>query len=169
MVRNDVKPFDTVTPQVYYSDSNFISDTVNWIVISGDFISKGGEEYLTIGMFTDTTHFDIICNYSPYSCDFTDFSTQYYVDDVELVEKKEIKLPNVFTPNRDGENDLLQINFSFKEIVIYNRWGKEVFNGDSNSFWDGKTKEGKEVPEGVYYYIITANEGVYKGYVQLLR
>jgi gliding motility-associated-like protein len=73
----------------------------------------------------------------------------------------ETPLPNVFSPNGDGKNDffipakgdtgLCGVTGSFE---VYNRWGNEIFSGDLLQSWDGKTKDGKECSEGVYYYIL---------------
>jgi gliding motility-associated-like protein len=72
-------------------------------------------------------------------------------------------MPNVFTPNNDGVNDLLKplINRQVEsiEFVIYNRWGKIIFqteNADIN--WDGKDiNSNEDVSEGVYFYTIRLN------------
>ncbi len=168
--RNDFKPFDNVIPQVSYSDNSFITDTVNWINISGEFIANGGEEYLTLGMFPDTSNFDTLCNYITFPCDFIDFSTYYYIDYIELIEmEKPITIPNIITPNGDGLNDIFQLNFPVIKTEIYNRWGQQLFTSSNDAFWDGRTTSGKEVPEGTYYYIIVTEEETYKGYLQLLR
>ena len=93
-------------------------------------------------------------------------------------------LPNVFTPNGDGDNDLFTPILPFRyiksiDINIYNRWGQIMFHTiDPMINWDGKdqTTHG-ECPDGVYYYICTVNEirvnGVQpvtlKGFLQLIR
>lgn len=66
------------------------------------------------------------------------------------------------SPNGDGINDQLYVRglkskvFSKPQIIIFNRWGLEVFNsgiGYKND-WDGKaTQTGQALPEGVYYLI----------------
>jgi len=82
------------------------------------------------------------------------------------------ELPNVFTPNGDGENDTFRPmdgsngDFSrcprFVESVslrVINRWGKEVYtfqSGNENSIyidWDGRSENGSLLPAGVYYYV----------------
>ncbi len=69
------------------------------------------------------------------------------------------ELPNVFTPNNDGINDLLvPITNIFVEKVdmkIYNRWGNLVYETqDPNINWNGNYLEKNEkVSDGVYYYI----------------
>lgn len=70
------------------------------------------------------------------------------------------ELPNIFTPNGDGWNDIFKSynpNSYVKrvEMKIFNRWGKLVFkteNADIN--WDGRDQDSKNfVPSGIYYYI----------------
>ncbi len=73
-------------------------------------------------------------------------------------------LPNVFTPNGDGNNDSfipmdsLKGRFDKFDVKIYNRWGQLLYETtDQQSFfsagWDGKTKNGTLASDGVYYYI----------------
>ncbi len=66
-------------------------------------------------------------------------------------------IPNVFTPNGDGINDIWNIQvigFSRYILVVHDRWGKEIFNsgGDMTKRWDG-TINGQPAPEGVYNYL----------------
>lgn len=67
----------------------------------------------------------------------------------------EYELPNVFTPNGDGTNDLFHPIFPYKyvesiELEIYNRWGQVIFNTtDPDINWDGKHQEsGEPVSDG---------------------
>ncbi len=69
------------------------------------------------------------------------------------------KLPNTFTPNGDGSNDLYTPRKPYRfvsrlDFSIYNRWGEKVFETtDPEIRWDGKHyKTGKELPEGTYLY-----------------
>lgn len=73
---------------------------------------------------------------------------------------KSIFIPNVFTPNGDGVNDLFAIDTDlslFKEITgsIWNRWGGKLyeFNGKTGNWWNGEYQN-KSSPEGVYFYMI---------------
>ncbi len=70
-----------------------------------------------------------------------------------------LEVPNVFTPNGDGLNDIFQVKAwsvtEFRAIVL-NRWGRKVFEwSDPNAGWDGRIN-GKYASPGTYYYIITA-------------
>ncbi|MDF2452699.1 MAG: hypothetical protein K0S26_2203 [Bacteroidota bacterium] len=45
-----------VSPQIQWDTTQYFTDTLNWIKVSGTFIAQGGEEYLTIGNFKDGAH-----------------------------------------------------------------------------------------------------------------
>nr|MBS0036821.1 gliding motility-associated C-terminal domain-containing protein [Saprospiraceae bacterium] len=93
-------------------------------------------------------------------------------------------LPNAFTPNGDGHNDLF-IPFSpyiFVERVdfeVYNRWGQRVFRTDDPDLnWDGTNFSGTPLAEGTYhytakvYYIDLSGSEVYfqlRGFIELIR
>jgi gliding motility-associated-like protein len=87
-------------------------------------------------------------------------------------------LPNAFSPNGDGLNDVFKIgNINFRRLVefrIFDRWGKQVFETTNREEgWNGMVG-GKAVNSDVYYYIIRlgyADEMVetFKGDVTLIR
>ena len=68
-----------------------------------------------------------------------------------------IYLPNAFTPNGDGRNDVLFVRgFSITDLrlIIYNRWGEQVFESNSlDNGWDG-TFNGEPVCSDVYGYYL---------------
>ena len=71
----------------------------------------------------------------------------------------EYNLPNVFTPNSDGINDLFTpiqpyYGISKIDIEIFDRWGKRVFKTTNpDIIWDGTDELTKlACPDGVYYY-----------------
>jgi gliding motility-associated-like protein len=71
---------------------------------------------------------------------------------------KSFYMPNAFTPNGDGKNDVFRIppgiSLKLKEFSIYNKWGTKVFSTQNLSKgWDG-TISGKQQATGVYVYII---------------
>ena len=75
------------------------------------------------------------------------------------VWESELDVPNVFTPNGDGTNDEFRVAYrSIKEfeMVVYNRWGRKVYQStDPTKGWDGKVGGKTGVP-GVYFYYIKA-------------
>ncbi len=101
----------------------------------------------------------------------------------------DLYVPNVFTPNNDGINDDFVVsvdslypsrepsswaNFTSYSIIIYDRWGKEVFiSTDPTMPWNGRVLNTQDlVPDGVYYYILkaTCSKGEFdrKGFVEVL-
>lgn len=83
-----------------------------------------------------------------------------------------------FSPNNDRVNDRLILrgieNYPNNEVIVYNRWGNEVFRrkGYTNDEgWEGNWK-GFNVPDGTYFYLIQLNDEkkqVKTGYLQILR
>lgn len=89
-----------------------------------------------------------------------------------------VAVPNIFTPNGDGKNDLFYITTTaVKELecMIYDRWGLKIKEWNTvDGSWDGRTKNGKMANDGVYFYIIkaTATNGKTineKGFFQLSK
>lgn len=86
-----------------------------------------------------------------------------------------IEIPNVFTPNGDGINDVFKINLSGENLTnfnvnIYDRWGILVFASSSiNNKWDGRTTSGLKVESGIYFYVLDLNSVEYKGHVTVLE
>lgn len=72
-----------------------------------------------------------------------------------------MNVPNTFTPNHDGTNDIFKVKDGHRSIVkfhgyIFNRWGKKLFEWtDINQGWDG-TYAGNDVADGVYFCHIEA-------------
>lgn len=72
-----------------------------------------------------------------------------------------LTIPNVFTPNGDGINDVFSlnpINIGDISMTIFDRWGLKMYDTTSSGSltWDGKTKAGAPVADGTYFYIINA-------------
>lgn len=98
---------------------------------------------------------------------------------VEVPLCEQLIIPNAFTPNGDGVNDLWfvrAVGFVRYNIVVYDRWGVEVWRneGDASRFWDGRNKAGQPVPEDAYAYIFwgvrrTGEEVQRTGTVMVLR
>lgn len=73
------------------------------------------------------------------------------------IERDTAILPNVFTPNGDGINDVYDVGLMSTrtyDLRIYDRWGVEVFHSDRPEVkWDG-TFHKKDCPDGVYYVVL---------------
>ncbi|MCS7162005.1 MAG: PKD domain-containing protein [Bacteroidia bacterium] len=81
-------------------------------------------------------------------------------------------VPNVFTPNGDGINDVFRVlghAECVEELAIYDRWGQEIYRTRVLPFvWDGR-RGGEMAPEGAYVYVIKLRGFVRAGTVTLLR
>lgn len=90
---------------------------------------------------------------------------------------KGVFIPNAFTPNGDGQNDVWYVrgyDIQKVRIAVYDRWGQKVFEStDLNSGWDG-TFNGKPLDPAVFgYYVegycVNSEKFLVKGNVTLLR
>jgi gliding motility-associated-like protein len=88
-----------------------------------------------------------------------------------------IGIPTAFSPNGDGENDILYVRgaaIETMDLKIYNRWGQLVFETTSQEIgWDG-TFNGQPQPVEAYGYVLHAtfidgSEKLLKGNITLLR
>lgn len=144
-----------------------IDDSINWIQLSGIYIANGSEKYITIGNFYSNQNTDAILIDSTITADIS----YYYIDDVSVVQCDTIlplTIPNVFTPNNDGINEVFEIKYlpSNSQLTIYNRWGSKVYQSNNyQNNWNGENAS-----DGVYYYILTLLSGnTTKGMVTILR
>jgi len=71
-----------------------------------------------------------------------------------------MELPNIFTPNADGINDIFKpiaYGMSAMKVDIYNRWGNYVYGWNTiNGFWDGHTISGEACMNGTYFVVVEA-------------
>ena len=153
-VDNYIYQYDTIYVDVPVVDTLYITETE--YIIDTLFVT----EYITL---TDTITEYIVqeiwidcntglpCEEDPPGIDCPDWTT--------------IHIPNTFTPNNDGFNDVWKIMYDFYcwedvEFWIYNRWGEEIYHNygdsfDSYPFWDGSVRGGDHyVSDGVYVYIV---------------
>jgi len=84
------------------------------------------------------------------------------------INRDDIIVYQLLTPNGDGRNDVLQIgnieNFPQNKVRIFNRWGAKIYEtngyGSKGNFFDGTSEAGltvasnRKLPAGVYYYAI---------------
>lgn len=77
-----------------------------------------------------------------------------------LSDSSGVTLPNFFTPNADGVNDVFKPTargLTSLKVHIYNRFGILVYNWDTvNGFWDGYTTSGILCESGTYFYVLEA-------------
>ncbi|MEO0075772.1 MAG: gliding motility-associated C-terminal domain-containing protein, partial [candidate division WOR-3 bacterium] len=152
--------------------NNFI-----WLVDSSAFSNAFNTSYIfdSSGVYTITL---IAYNNFPQCTDT--FSLQIIVYDSLMVQ-----IPNVFTPNNDGINDLFTVKAEGAKSIkctFINRWGNIIYEYKTDiqtspatiTLWDGHTSAGEKVSDGVYYYIIELtdmNDDIKKinGFMQVFR
>lgn len=95
--------------------------------------------------------------------------------DVIVSVLKYPQVPNAFTPNGDGKNDVWEIKYLTtypgNTVDIFNRYGQKLFSSIGYDVpWDG-TYKGASVPPGTYYYIINPKNGrkIISGNVTIIR
>jgi gliding motility-associated-like protein len=76
-------------------------------------------------------------------------------------QTENVEINNFMSPNGDGKNDVWEIKgdrvFSACDVKIINRFGNTVYQSKGyDNTWDG-TSNGKELPAGVYYYVISCS------------
>jgi len=179
-IANVSSDYDTLVPLNNPFEVNFTDNTVslepynftwNWDDGNTDFYSSGTSNFT----FDFTDKFGMNTIYV-----FLENETTGCVDSVSFkIEVQGIpEIYNVFTPNGDNVNDFFDFGeYAMKEITveIFNRWGQIVYSWNTPAYkWDGTDYDGRNLSEGVYYYILSS-EGLdgelysEKGSITLLR
>jgi gliding motility-associated-like protein len=82
-------------------------------------------------------------------------------DTVTVFIYPQVIIPNGFSPNGDGKNDVWQIDLIYQfpdcEVEVYNRWGEQLFYSKGYAIPFNGQYKGKDLPVGTYYYIINLN------------
>lgn len=139
-IDNYIYEYDTL----YITETEYITDTL--IVTLTDTIT----EYIVQELWIDCNT-GLPCDEDPPGLDCPDWTT--------------IHIPNTFTPNNDGTNDVWKLVYDLDcwenvEFTIFNRWGAEIYYGrgdwfESYPFWDGSVNGGNHyVSDGVYVYLV---------------
>ena len=105
-------------------------------------------------IYPNTGTFNVMLIITSGTCSDTAYTTIIVNDGFSL------EIPNVFTPNNDGINDLFTIKSTgVKEISmqIFNRWGEKMFEFTGpKAAWDGINSNGAKVSDGTYFYFVKA-------------
>ena len=97
-------------------------------------------------------------------------------------DPSQINIPNGFTPNGDGFNDVFVIDgndaCSPLDLMVFNRWGQVVFEQkEYDNSWDGRSSNGTELVNGTYYIVVDfsnvdnqrLNNSRYTGFLDIRR
>ena len=88
-----------------------------------------------------------------------------------------LKFYSGITPNGDGNNDNWQIDnigfFPENTVQIFNRWGNEIWSGNGYNnedvVWEGIDNAGQQLSDATYFYVVTIDGKVNRGWVELTR
>ena len=175
-----------LTTTLIINDLPTIQLTGDTTIIPGDIVillGSGGTSYtwntgettpgITVSPEQTTTYLLTVTNDS--GCTDTAYVTVIVED--EIIEG-ELFIPNIFSPNGDGSNDVFYVRgtgFSGFQLIIYNRWGEKVFETTENTAgWDGTYKE-EPLNPGVFVYYVFASyttdgsEVTKKGNITLIK
>jgi len=155
---------------IQFNDNSY--NVTNWSWNFGDFLS-GAENFSTLSSPAHNYY-----NQGTFTVQLAAASPDGCVDtasmDVHVVDFNTLYVPNAFTPNSNGLNDIFQpystqINYT---LYIFNRWGEQLFMG-RNAGWDGSF-QGETVPQDVYSWLLIysfdkENEKTTAGRVTVLR
>jgi len=150
------------------------SDVVQWVWTPDKYLNCNNCAAPVCTPMSQTTYNVIVTNRN--KCQASDEVT------VKLdCEAARVRIPNVFSPNNDGNNDLFIISGIgiIKHLTIFDRWGTKVFErsnfiaNDRGSCWDGN-RNGMPVPAGTYVYFVemqceTGEPFAMRGTVVLVR
>ena len=181
-----------ITDTLYIDVEVFITDTLTITEYENVYIYDTITQYINLydtlfidNYIYDTTYVDVIINNYIYT---TDTITEYILQEIwidcvtglECIEEPpgfdceltNIYVPNTFTPNNDGINDIWKPMYNSDcwidiEYTIYNRWGNVVFRGLNDEVWNGSMMNGDYyVADGVYTYTLVARRRYNLEYLQ---
>ena len=160
----------------FFNNLSTDANEYTWLS-SGEQISTDFEPRIDFGT-SGTFDITLIASVAGSNCR-SEYAEQITLDPVPEF----IQIPNVFTPNGDGNNDFFNLvvtELGFEEFVevvtfkIYDRWGQLVYDNENPLLgWDGQFKA-TEAPTEVYAYyieyeIIDCNNKAMKGNVTIVR
>ena len=144
-----------VSSSIFFKDESI--GATHWLWNFGDLLNNFSElknplfTYRELGAFTVT-----LTVRSNKGCTNTASHTIYIEPDFTFY------IPNAFTPDNDGVNDLFAPNgteFDSFEMEIYNRWGERIYHTtEIDRPWNGKSQNGNVLQEGAYVYRISVKD-----------
>ncbi len=151
---------NTVTLDINFTGTG--ADSLVWVLPNQTLtnVTQINESYSTPGTY------DVTLMAYDFDCSYADTITQSFTVS-EFINNGTIVMPNVFTPNNDGVNELYKPRYEatpfddafesleFYHIVVINRWGETVFESGETPAewaWDGTVNGTYIADDGVYFY-----------------
>ncbi len=156
------------TAQVCFTDNSQAATTWNWTFDTGTSTQQS-----PCFQVNDTGYYcaELIVQSSGGCADTTELC-------IDVENEAVFSIPNVFTPNADGNNDVFTITATGVKAItceLYDRWGVKIYTWDGVSGgWDGRSTSGQQAVDGVYFYVATITDFNNKiiekqGFVQLVN
>ena len=183
IVLNDLGSDDPLEPNTYFYECDITnnldsitvkpSDTANERIIDTlmhcDSIILFGPDHMVAYEWSTTENSMTIVarNSGTYSLEVLDSCGRTISESIELFVhscvKESLYIPNAFSPNNDGINDLFKIftnqNFGQASLSIYSRWGSKIYSQNGlveDLTWNG-TSNNIELNQGIYIYVLRYN------------
>lgn len=153
------------SPQIMNTQGNILSDTLNWILIQGEFVAQGGEKYITIGNFKDDNNTTLATILGA-----TQELGYYYIDDVSVTdctvsieELKNEQIKFILSPNPAKDKLVVKLENSkikAEKYEIINSLGelvlqKAIFNLKNNQVEINVNA----LPRGIYFLKLLTDSG----------
>ncbi|MCS7084797.1 MAG: gliding motility-associated C-terminal domain-containing protein [Bacteroidia bacterium] len=160
-------PGDT---RIRFADKSALADSIVWEIVANEYgeIIVNEHEFEREYIYDDTLNPIRLIAYDAQGCTSVVEKGPIYIIGLQ------IHIPNIFTPNGDGANDVFKIIYNGPtkySLVIFDRWGMQVSNEitDYKIGWNGKDRNGNDCAEGVYYYVFKLDDMMLTGEITLLR
>ncbi len=148
----------------YLNDSSYYQyrwewedGNVEWSKFPNSKVPYSGTQVITLQIV------DTVCNQQ--------FDYEFTLDVTRLDNR--VYIPNAFSPNSDGVNDVLLLKgntcLQNTRFIIFNRWGQEVFKTDRpfSEFWNGRFNDGT-LKMDTYVYRFYSEDGEKTGYITII-
>ncbi|RUT79440.1 gliding motility-associated C-terminal domain-containing protein [Ancylomarina longa] len=139
------KDFEDIPTEVPLEDS---------LLVDGIILEKNPEKYIYLHPGNYFIKLVVKSDKGPDVC-----KDEFTISTPIVVDTSLVQVPNVFTPNGDGQNDVWRIksqSLNKFHAIVFNRWGRVIFEWKNpNEGWNGKIN-GKWATPGTYFYVITA-------------